>query len=475
MPSTDDDSLAAHQTDVERIAAQVRMFYAARKPFRIFHGSTNSTRILTFKRDEMLDVSALNRVLSIDVDRQTAVVEPNVPMDVLLRETLRRGLLPPVITEFPGITVGGGIQGGAGESSSFKWGFLSQTVNWQEYILADGRVVRCSPDQDADLFYGAAGSCGTLGVITAAELQLVPAKKYVELTYLPVGDFADAMATIRQACDGENDFVDGIQYGADHGVVICGKLTDERAEGSRMQRFSRAHDPWFYLHAQGIDARRQGVTETVPLRDYLFRYDRGAFWVGRYAFQRFDVPFNRLTRWLLDPILHTRKLYQALQESGASQEHIVQDLTMPYDKSVAFLEYLDKDFKIYPLWLCPIKPEPRSPLLCNGMDTPMAMNVGIWGPRIESYDEFVRQNRQLEESLQTFGGKKWLYAHAYYSKEEFWQIYDRGRYDALRTKYLAGSLPTIYEKIRAKERHAVNARRGVLRAIFGRARLRVKD
>ncbi len=462
-----------HKIEVEAIAAQVRAFYENRKPFRIYHGSTNSTRIMSFKRDEMLDVSHLNRIITVDTDRKVAVVEPNVPMDILLNETLKYGLLPPVITEFPGITVGGGIQGGAGESSSFKWGFLSQTLNWQEYVLGDGRIMRCSPQENPDLFYGAAGSMGTLGVITAAELRLIPALKYVVLTYHPVDSFAACIELLQNCVAEDYDFVDGIMFGSDHGLIITGCLTDTPT--GKLQRYSRAHDPWFYLHAEEIDATRKEATVTVPLRDYLFRYDRGAFWVGRFAFERFGVPFNRLTRFLLDPILHTRKLYQALQDSGASQEHTVQDLTVTLDKAVPFLNYLDRTVTIYPLWLCPIKPEPRSPLLCNGLDTSLAINVGVWGPRIKSYDEFVRQNKELEARLRRFGGKKWLYAHTYYTAKEFWKIYDKSMYDGLRRKYAAETLPDLYEKIHVKKRYAINAKRALFKTILGQARLRIHD
>ncbi len=84
----------------------------------------------------MIDVSNFNNVLEIDIDRKVAIVEPNVAMDALVEATVEEGLLPPVVTEFPGITVGGAIQGGAGESSSFRYGFFSQTVNWVDYILA---------------------------------------------------------------------------------------------------------------------------------------------------------------------------------------------------------------------------------------------------------------------------------------------------------------------------------------------------
>lgn len=463
----------SHQTKLNRVSSQVKDFYRTKKPFRVFHGSTNSTRILSFKKDEMLDVSDLNAVISIDTKTNTAIVEPNVPMDKLIQATLKQGLIPPVITEFPGITVGGGIQGGAGESSSFKWGFFSQTVNWIEYVLGDGTVIQASPSEHTDLFYGAAGSSGTLGVITAAEIQLISAKKYVQLTYLPVTSFSDAIKNLENAVKDNPDFIDGIMYGPNHGVVIIGKLSDEKI--NKIQRFSRAHDPWYYLHAAEIDAQAQTLTETVPLKDYLFRYNRGAFWVGRYAFQRFGIPFNVLTRFVLNPILNTRKLYQALQDSGASQEHLVQDLTLPLNKSVKFLEYIDGRTGIYPLWLCPVKPEPRSPLLCNGLKTPLAINVGVWGPQETDYKKFKKLNKDIEAKLMLLGGKKWMYAHTYYSEDEFWMIYDRQWYDALRKKYKATSLPTIYEKVVVREKYEVNARRGLMRTITGTAKLRVKD
>jgi delta24-sterol reductase len=462
-----------HSRKVAAIAKQIKTFYESKVPFRIYHGSTNSTRILSFKRSEMVDVSDLDNVLSIDTKHRTALVEPNVPMDRLVETTLKHGLLPPVITEFPGITVGGGIQGGAGESSSFKWGFFSQTVNWIEYILADGSIVKALPTERADLFYGAAGSSGTLGVITAVEIQLIAAKKYVQLTYLPIRSYKDAVETMQSATKENYDFVDGIMFGKDHGVIIVGTLSDTTI--GKMRHFSRAFDPWYYLHAQKIDESKSITTETVSLKDYLFRYNRGAFWVGEYAFERFNIPFNFFTRLILNPILNTRKLYQALQDSGASQEHLVQDLTLPLHTAVRFMEYIDGLTGIYPLWLCPIKPEPRSPLLCNGLNTPIAINIGVWGPQISDYEIFKKLNRDIEAKLAELGGKKWMYAHTYYTEKEFWCIYDKTWYDNLRQKYKATTLPTIFEKVHVRERYEVNARRGLMRTIAGRSKLRVKD
>lgn len=76
------------------------------------------------------------------------------------------------------------------------------------------------------------------------------------------------------------------------------------------------------------------------------------------------------------------------------------------------------------------------------------MNFGVWGPSSTNRRDFVVVNRRLEQKVQALGGKKLLYAHAYYSEEEFWSIYNREEYDALQEKYHSTYLPSIYDKVK---------------------------
>jgi FAD/FMN-containing dehydrogenase len=461
-----------HKQLVAALAARVKDFYARGEAFKVYHGSTNSTRVVEFDPDKMVDVSGLNRVLRVDPEKRTALVEPNVPMDRLVEATLPHGLVPPVVMEFPGITVAGGLQGGAGESSSFKWGTFNRTLNWYDMMLADGEVVRASRRKHADLFWGSAGSYGSLGVVTLAEVKLIPARRFVELTYTPVGSFAEAVETIKQLTKQQPDFVDGILFSATSGVIMSGKLAD--GSSAPTHTFSRARDEWFYLHAQKIARRAAPHTEAIPLQEYLFRYDRGAFWTGKDGFARLKMPFNRVTRWLLDPLLHTRKMYDALQASGVSQEFIIQDLAMPAEQTVPFLQFVDKTFGIYPLWLCPLLPDADSPLLSSALRTDMIINVGVWGHISRSYDEVVHANKKLEAKVRQLGGKKWLYAYAYYSEKQFWELYDKPAYDALRKKYHAATLPSVYEKTHNKKRYPISAKRGIRHALLGQNGIRLQ-
>ncbi|HUO50274.1 MAG TPA: FAD-binding protein, partial [Candidatus Paceibacterota bacterium] len=110
-----------HADAVASLAEKVKEFNNRGEKVRIYHGGTNSTRRQKFEPARVIDTSNLNRVIFIDVEKKYVLVEPNVSMEQLVSETLKHSLIPPVIMEFPNITVGGGVQGGAGESSSFKW------------------------------------------------------------------------------------------------------------------------------------------------------------------------------------------------------------------------------------------------------------------------------------------------------------------------------------------------------------------
>jgi len=234
-----------HDAAVAAISDQVKTFHERRKPFRVYHGATNSTRPSQRQRDRMIDITNLNNVLKIDTQAKFALVEPNLPMDDLVEATLRYNLVPPVVMEFPGITVGGGFAGTAGESSSFRHGFFDRTITWIEMVLANGDIDTASPSDNSELLYGAACSFGTIGVTTLLKIELREAKPYVELTYWPISSMDEAMQRIKEVTnDSTIDYVDGILFALNRGVVCSGRLIDEPS--ARVQRFNGSRDPWFY-------------------------------------------------------------------------------------------------------------------------------------------------------------------------------------------------------------------------------------
>lgn len=272
-------AMEQHRNIVGGVAAAVQGFSERGEPYRIFHGSSNSTR--TRVSTNTIDISALSNVVSIDEKKRTALVEPNVPMDRLVEATLPYGLVPPVVMEFPGITAGGGFSGTSGESSSFRHGFFNDSIIEVEMILGDGEIVKASRSERPDLFHGAAGSLGTLGTVTLMELRLVEARKFVKTTYLRLNSVSEVIDKVqKETGDLHNDYVDGILFSKHHGVVITGQLTNDLPDNCPSKTFSDAADPWFYLHVQQKTENItsfSSVTEYIPLAEYLFRYDRAAF------------------------------------------------------------------------------------------------------------------------------------------------------------------------------------------------------
>lgn len=456
-----------HNLQISIIANQLKTFYKQKKKVRIYHGSTNSTRTQNFQKDAIIDTTTLNHVIFINAKEKYAIVEPNVPMDKLVDRTLKSGLVPPVVMEFPGITVGGAIQGGAGESSSFKFGGFHHTCLEYEIILGNGSILTASSKKNADLYWGTACSYGSLGIITKIKLRLIPAKKFVKLTYHRVKSFSESIKELKDKTRQPVDFIDSIIFSRKLGVIMTGIFSDK--EDLPIVKFIKAQNDWFYTHAGKIVEKYETWNELIPLKDYLFRYDRGGFWVGRYAFRKLKLPFNRFTRFLMNPLMNTRTLYRFLQAINISQRQIVQDLCLPQETTLQFLEFIDKTTRIYPLWLLPGTLGNRYDNLSPGhfkTKTKLGIDVGVWGKIKGDHSYLIKINRDIEKILDKLGGRKVLYAHQYYPKNEFWKIYDIKWYKALRKKYYAEYVfPDIYEKTYVKEKYKFSVLKGIWNVI----------
>lgn len=89
-------------------------------------------------------------------------------------------------------------------------------------------VPSVSQSENSDLFYAVPWSCGTLGFLVAAEIRIIPAKKYVKLRFEPVrGMEAICEKFTRESQRPENHFVEGLLYSLEEAVIMTGVMTDE--------------------------------------------------------------------------------------------------------------------------------------------------------------------------------------------------------------------------------------------------------
>jgi hypothetical protein len=116
---------------------------------------------------------------------------------------------------------------------------------------------------------------------------------------------------------------------------------------------------------------------------------------------------------------------------------------------VEFLGESEQELGIYPLWLLPMKPTQEGQKLSpHYIPGDILIDVGIWGQSEKYLKDPIGLNQKFESLAAAIGGRKVLYAHAYYSKDDFWRIYDHAWYVALRDKYHASeAFPEIWEKV----------------------------
>jgi hypothetical protein len=82
--------------------------------------------------------------------------------------------LAPVCGAAPGVGVAGFLTGGGIGPLSRTFGVGSDHVHALEVVTGEGRLLRVTPDEHEDLFWGLRGGKATLGIVTAVEIDLVP-------------------------------------------------------------------------------------------------------------------------------------------------------------------------------------------------------------------------------------------------------------------------------------------------------------
>ena len=116
------------------------------------------------------------------------------------------------------------------------------------------------------------------------------------------------------------------------------------------------------------------------------------------------------------------------------------------------LVVFDKEYDIYPLWLCPMllpKEDARYPGLVHAPNnkTTLFVDIGAYGnPKSPNFSA-MKSGKRVEEFVRQVKGYQALYADTYMSPEDFQKMFDHSLYNQLRSRYSCdGALPSIYEK-----------------------------
>jgi len=119
-----------------------------------------------------IDFSNMKNV-RVDAAKRRAYVEPGATLANLDEATQAHGLATPVginsTTGIAGLTLGGGFGW-----LTRKYGMTIDNLLSVEMITAEGKKIRASETENADLFWAIRGGGGNFGVVTQFEFQLFP-------------------------------------------------------------------------------------------------------------------------------------------------------------------------------------------------------------------------------------------------------------------------------------------------------------
>lgn len=210
----------------------------------------------------VLSMEHMNRIRDIDARDFSIVAEAGCVVQNVQQAAADAGRLFPIQWGAQGTAQIGGMLGtNAGGIRTLRWGNARELVLGLEVVLPDGRILddlrRVRKDNSGyalrHLFIGAEG---TLGIITAAALRLMPELKRVETAFIAVPSPDAALSLYGRMMESGADLI---------GFELCGRYTMELASrhGVDLRMPLPLDSPWFVM------AEIAAAHPSVPLRDMM--------------------------------------------------------------------------------------------------------------------------------------------------------------------------------------------------------------
>lgn len=413
---------ARHARKVERVAAQLRARKSTAPLSRRKRVVSHQVPKVHDKKysDDKIDLYDLDQVIEIDPERRICIAEPGVPFNELVDQTLPLGLVPIVVPELETITIGGAVAGCSIESMSYKYGGFHDTCLEYEIITAQGDVLTCIPENEhALIFQMMHGSFGTVGILSRLVFRLIPAKPFVHLRYERHTSIDSYLESIWRHFERQDvDFMDGMIHSLSNLVLSVGDFIDSAPYTNRYD--------WLNIYYQSTARRREDYLKTP---DYFFRYNQGVTnvhpksFLGRLIFGKFVGSTEIL--WIAEKL---RWLFL-----NDDRPLLTVDTFLPFSRLKEFLEWYEKDFGHFPLWVVPYRRvhdyEWLNDSFWQGLDDDLMIDIAIYGMKQRGTTNYYRL---MEEKLKELNGVKTLISYNYYQEDEFWEIFNRKNFEAVK-------------------------------------------
>jgi FAD/FMN-containing dehydrogenase len=142
-------------------------------PQAIARGNGRSYGDASLNPAATIDVRGLDRLIDFDPETGRMVCEGGLLLAELIDVMLPRGWFPPVTPGTRFVTVGGMIASDVHGKNHHGAGSFCDHVEWLDLAVGEGRVLRCSALDHADLFAATCGGMGLTGVILRACFRML--------------------------------------------------------------------------------------------------------------------------------------------------------------------------------------------------------------------------------------------------------------------------------------------------------------
>jgi cytokinin dehydrogenase len=346
---TDDSSREAVSTDFGRIVARqpavvVRpgstedvarvVKFAAKHSLGVgTRGAGHSQTGQSLSEHIVLDMTSLEQVkrLGPPTGAEGAGVSPDSSGTVVCQAGLKWrslveqlgavGLSPPVLTNNLDVTIGGTLSTGGLGVASWQRGTQADNCLELEVVTGTGEIVRCSPDQNRELFDSVRAGVGQFGIITEATLEVRRHKPGFCSYYLLYDDLNVLLEDLKLLMTGRRfDYLESWCAPCAQGF--------KKVSGGERQAFAQ----WFYpLHAtietdwsqadraradaaklQGLRFYKHVHTEIGELGDFFTRLDslfalwkRGGFWDHAHPWMECVLPWPSAVFYITQVLQNT--------------------------------------------------------------------------------------------------------------------------------------------------------------------------
>lgn len=477
-------SAAGHRSRVARVAADILRARevadrsnrsALVRPDRLGNASLATRGKL--KGPGRVRVGDLRAVLHVDtaIGRGFVRCEPGITVGELTDYLDREGYMLESCIEMRDATIGGLIMSVGMTSHSHQAGLVHESALMYEVVTADGGLVIARRDNaHSGLFHALPWSHGTLGMLVAVELRIIPCPSSLLLTYHPTRSLEECHSLLEELATAGDDpfYLEAFVFARDRAVIVEANLASWRQISSGdvpTNAIGSWYKTWFYKHAESFletTAPGETVSELVPTQDYLMRHDRSLCLTMGMVCPEANLKWYRFFfGWMLPIDVFTLKQSRPPEERVSSMRHqVVQDYCVPASRFPLLIDWLDRNLSIYPLLIYPcviaerggmvrLRSNRGKPIPKGTVERSLYLDVGIFGrPKAirEGNLRFptITKVKEVEALVREWGGFQHTYCDVFATKEEFEDMFDHTLWQKMRSKYAAhGVFPTVYEKV----------------------------